>query len=55
MLLGLATANQLHQPQALETQVHRMLGDPRANSLVTNFGFQWLKVDDMGKVNPDPV
>ena len=54
-LLGLATANQLHQPQVLEAQVHRMLADARANSLVTNFGFQWLKVDDMDKVIPDPV
>jgi hypothetical protein len=55
MLLGLATANQLHEPRVLEAQVHRMLADPRASSLVTNFGFQWLKIDDMDKVNPDPV
>lgn len=55
VLLGLATANKLHQPQVLEAQVHRMLADPRASSLVTNFGFQWLKVDDMDRVNPDPA
>ncbi len=55
VLVGLAAANQLHQPQVLEAQVHRMLADPRASSLVTNFGFQWLKVDDMDRVNPDPA
>jgi hypothetical protein len=52
-LLGLAMADQLHEPQVLSTQVKRMLADPRANSLVTNFAFQWLKVDDMDRINPD--
>jgi hypothetical protein len=52
-LLDLATANQLHEPQVLSTQVKRMLADPRASSLVTNFAFQWLKVDDMDRINPD--
>ncbi|HEY6454361.1 MAG TPA: DUF1592 domain-containing protein [Steroidobacteraceae bacterium] len=52
-LLDLAVANQLHEPQVLATQVKRMLADPRANSLVTNFAFQWLKVDDMDRINPD--
>ncbi len=52
-LLDLAIANQLHQPQVLATQVKRMLADPRASSLVSNFAFQWLKVDDMDRINPD--
>ncbi|HEY4341976.1 MAG TPA: DUF1592 domain-containing protein [Steroidobacteraceae bacterium] len=52
-LLDLAVANQLHDPQVLAAQVKRMLADPRANSLVTNFAFQWLKVDDMDRINPD--
>ena len=52
-LLDLAVANQLHEPQVLSEQVKRMLADPRANSLVTNFAFQWLKVDDMDRINPD--
>jgi hypothetical protein len=52
-LLDLASANQLHEPQVLATQVKRMLADPRASSLVTNFAFQWLKVDDMDRINPD--
>ncbi len=52
-LLDLAVANQLHEPQVLSAEVHRMLADPRANALVTNFAFQWLKVDDMDRINPD--
>ncbi|HEV2702977.1 MAG TPA: DUF1592 domain-containing protein [Steroidobacteraceae bacterium] len=52
-LLDLAIANQLHEPQVLATQVKRMLADPRAASLVSNFAFQWLKVDDMDRINPD--
>jgi Protein of unknown function (DUF1592)/Protein of unknown function (DUF1588)/Protein of unknown function (DUF1585)/Protein of unknown function (DUF1595)/Protein of unknown function (DUF1587) len=52
-LLDLAIADQLHEPQVLSMQVKRMLADPRANSLVTNFAFQWLKVDDMDRINPD--
>jgi hypothetical protein len=52
-LLDLAIANQLHEPQVLSMQVKRMLADPRANALVTNFAFQWLKVDDMDRINPD--
>ena len=34
-----------------------MLADPRANALVTNFAFQWLKVDEHGQdqAGPEPV
>ena len=54
-LLDLAVANQLHDPQVLAAQVRRMLADPRAGALVTHFAFQWLKVDDMDRINPDPA
>jgi len=54
-LLDLAAHGGLHAPQVLERQVKRMLADPRAASLVTNFAFQWLEVDSMDKVEPDPV
>jgi len=54
-LVDLATQGRLHDPQVLETQVKRMLADPRAASLVTNFAFQWLEVDSMDKIEPDPV
>ncbi len=53
-LLDVATAGRLHDPAVLEQQVRRMLADPRAESLVTNFAFQWLEVDGMDKIDPDP-
>ncbi|MGH8258804.1 MAG: DUF1592 domain-containing protein, partial [Steroidobacteraceae bacterium] len=52
-LLELAQAGRLHDPAVLDSQVHRMLADPRAESLVTNFAFQWLEVDGMDKIDPD--
>jgi hypothetical protein len=37
----------------LEQQVKRMLADPRSKALVTNFAFQWLRVRDLDKIDPD--
>jgi hypothetical protein len=44
----------LSDPKILEQQVRRMLADPRAKALTTNFAFEWLKVRDMEKLDPDP-
>ena len=52
-LLALAGRNELHQPKVLEAQVRRMLADPRAHTLVTNFAFQWLNVHGLDQVDPD--
>ena len=52
-LLDAAQSGQLHEPAVLEREVHRMLADPRAESLVTNWAFQWLEVDAMDKIDPD--
>jgi Protein of unknown function (DUF1592)/Protein of unknown function (DUF1588)/Protein of unknown function (DUF1585)/Protein of unknown function (DUF1587)/Protein of unknown function (DUF1595) len=54
-LLDLAAAGTLHNPSVLQREVRRMLADPRAESLVTSFAFQWLKVDSMDKIVPDAV
>lgn len=54
-LLNVAAAGKLRDPAVLQREVHRMLLDPRAESLVTNFAFQWLEVDSMDKIEPDPV
>src|SRR5262249_8650241 len=54
-LLKLASAGQLHDPKVLDEQVHRMLADPRSESLVTNFAFQWLNVGHIDQIQPDPV
>ena len=53
-LLNLATQNKLHDPQVLATQVHRMLADPKSITLSTNFAFQWLGLDRLAEIQPDP-
>jgi hypothetical protein len=52
-LLEVAAEGRLSNPQELQAQVRRMLQDPKANALVTNFAFQWLNVKGMEQVNPD--
>ena len=51
-LLDLAAKNQLSKPQVLKAQVHRMLADPRALSLTTDFVFQWLNIAKMDTISP---
>jgi hypothetical protein len=59
-LLTLAGRGQLsgHSPQAsqgvLEKQARRMLADPRAEALGERFAAQWLRLQDIDKVHPDP-
>ena len=52
-LLALAEAGELSKDEILETQVQRMLTDPRADVLVTNFALAWLNLDDLEAVEPD--
>jgi mono/diheme cytochrome c family protein len=52
-LLNLAIAGRLHQPSILDRQVRRMLADPRAEALVTNFAGQWLYLRNLAAVSPD--
>jgi mono/diheme cytochrome c family protein len=54
-LLDLATQKKLGDPVVLEQQVKRMLADTRSKALVANFAFQWLKIRDLDKVDPDAV
>jgi hypothetical protein len=53
-LLKLGTADKLHEPDVLAAQVHRMLADPKSISLSTNFAFQWLGLDRLAEIQPDP-
>jgi hypothetical protein len=53
-LLNLATADKLHDPQVLAAQVQRMLADPKSLTLSTNFAFQWLGLDRLAEIQPDP-
>jgi hypothetical protein len=54
-LLALAEKGTLSDPAVLERQVHRMLDDPRADALVTNFAGQWLNLRSVETQKPDPV
>jgi len=53
-LIKLAAAGQLSDPGVLDAQVHRMLADPRSQSLITNFAFQWLNVNKIDSIEPTP-
>ena len=52
-LLELASAGALGDAVTLQQQVRRMLDDPRAATLVTNFASQWLHLRNMRAVAPD--
>jgi hypothetical protein len=53
-LLDLAIAERLRDPTVLEAQVRRMVADPRADALVTNFTGQWLQLRNLEqRVIPD--
>jgi hypothetical protein len=54
-LLDAAIAGQLSNPVVLDQQVTRMLADPRADSLVTNFAAQWLFLRDIESKQPDEI
>jgi hypothetical protein len=54
-LLKLAEQGKLRDDAVLEAQVKRMLADPRAESLVTNFATQWLDIRGVADIAPDPV
>ena len=52
-LLGLAERGALGDPAVLEAQVARMLADPRAHSLATNFAGQWLYLRNLDAARPN--
>lgn len=53
-LVDLATRGELRKGDNLDRQVERMLTDPRAEALVENFMFQWLRLRDIENIDPDP-
>src|SRR5690606_1865697 len=52
-LLELAIRGELGDDAVLEAQVERMLADPRAGTLASNFVFQWLDMARLNEVDPD--
>ncbi len=53
-LLDAAERGKLKDPAVLEQQVRRMFADPRAKSMVDNFGGQWLSLRNIKAISPDP-
>src|SRR5439155_27173428 len=51
-LLDVAMRGALKQPAVLEQEVRRMLADPRSETLMRNFGGQWLLVRNITTVRP---
>ncbi|MDP6447207.1 MAG: DUF1592 domain-containing protein, partial [Pirellulaceae bacterium] len=44
----------LSDPQAVRSQVKRMLRDPKSGSIADNFVSQWLGLRQLGEMPPDP-
>jgi hypothetical protein len=55
-LFALAEQKKLQDPQIIAQQVARMLKDPKARALSTEFTTQWLQIDELkkGGGGPDP-
>jgi len=53
-LLTLAETNKLHEESILNEQIERMLADPLAASLTERFAYQWLNIDGVDAIDPDP-
>jgi Protein of unknown function (DUF1592)/Protein of unknown function (DUF1588)/Protein of unknown function (DUF1585) len=51
-LIDIAAAGKLRTPAVLEQQVRRMLKDPRASELISNFTGQWLGVRSLKTSEP---
>ena len=49
-LLELAAAGRLDDPEIIEQQVQRMVGDERSRGFVENFTLQWLSIEKMRTV-----
>jgi len=52
-LLDAAERGELRHPPQLEQQVRRMLADPKARNLATNFAGQWLQLRKLDEITPD--
>lgn len=53
-LFELAAAGKLTDPHVLLSQVARMIKAPQAEAFVRDFVGQWLLIDNLGAVDPDP-
>ncbi len=53
-LLEVAHSGRLRDRAVLESEVRRMLANPKSGTLVTNFAFEWLNVARLAEISPDP-
>ena len=53
-LLNVAASGKLRDPAVLRNEVKRMLADPRAITLASNFGAQWLNLSKLAEITPEP-
>ena len=54
-LIRVASQGKLKDPAVLEQQVRRMLKDPKAEALASNFAGQWLNLRGLQAVGPIPM
>ena len=55
-LVRVAAEGELSDPEVLERQALRLLGDPRAGeALASRFAAQWLRLQDLEKIHPDAL
>ncbi len=54
-LLDAVERGDLATSSGLEAQARRMLADPRSEALATRFASQWLRLQDLEKLRPDPL
>ena len=53
-LIDAAQRKELSTLAGLDKQARRMLADPRSDALAERFAAQWLRLQDVDKVHPDP-
>jgi cytochrome c553 len=54
-LIDVARRGELSRPDIFERQVRRMLADRKSEALATRFASQWLRLQDLHKVEPDAL
>ena len=54
-LIDVAAKGQLSRPDVFDRQVRRMLADARSEALATRFASQWMRLQDLHKVEPDAL
>ena len=54
-LVRIASEGRLREPGVLETQVERMVRDPRSSALARNFAGQWLRLAGIKQIYPEAL